>query len=92
MSDTTAGDAAIGNSVNDSPPARLFRVLVVDDEVAEETAREIRDTVGRDPDVNLEVLTEDSFEEARARLISEDFDVRCPRCHAPTEGGRTTEQ
>ncbi len=75
MSDTTAGDAAIGNSVNDSPPARLFRILVVDDEVAEETAREIRDTVGRDPDVNLEVLTEDSFEEARARLISEDFDV-----------------
>lgn len=74
MSDTTE-DKRGDNLVSDSPPARAFRILVVDDEVAEETAREIRDTVGEDPGVKLEIQTEDSFENARSRLVSEDFDV-----------------
>ncbi|WP_181311180.1 hypothetical protein [Nocardioides campestrisoli] len=73
----------MSNSPSDRPidgegalsDTRAFRILVVDDEVADETAREIEDTVGQDPNVSLEVLTESSFTDARTRLLLEDFDV-----------------
>lgn len=70
-----ASDATQHSNDSDESPTRTFRVLVVDDEVAAETAREIVDTVGQDPNVTLEVLTEESFEAARERLLTEEFDV-----------------